>query len=225
MKFEYLLFNLIVFAVPLALSFERRIHFVDKWRHAFPAIILAAIPYWIWETLATGRHWRFHEEHTLGFRIGALPVEECLSFITVPFAALFVWEVLNHYIKPRRSEGLQYFGLVLCLSPVRGLLFFFSGREYTGLVFIALGTAAILDLILHTRLFTQRNVLFYGAFLAILTLAGSGYLTARPIVLYSEPYLLGVRIGSIPLEDFGYILSLILLVTVLYEKLKARGRA
>lgn len=225
MKFEYLLFNLAVLLGPLAMSFEKQIHFVRRWRHAFAAIFIVAVPFWIWDALATGRHWRFNEKYTLGLQIAGLPLEELLFFITVPFAALFVWETINFYVAPRPSDGLQYFGFVLCLSPLRGIFFLISGQEYTGMVFIALGAAAILDWVLHTGLFAQRNLLVYLGALAFFILLFNGYLTARPVVLYDEQYQLGWRVGTIPIEDFGYGFALILLVTLVYEKLKKRGHA
>jgi hypothetical protein len=40
------------------------------------------------------------------------------------------------------------------------------------------------------------------------------------VVLYGEAYQLGWRVGTIPIEDFGYGISLIFLVTVFYEKFK-----
>ncbi len=225
MKLEYLLLNFFILLGPLAMSFESQIRFVRKWRFAAPAILLVAVPYLIWDALVTGRHWWFNEKYTLAFRLFNLPLEEWLFFLTVPFAALFIWEVINFHIKPRPSPWLQYCGFVLCLSPIRGFLFFFSGKEYTGLTFIALGATAILDLILHTRLFAQRNLLFYLAALTLFISICNSYLTARPVVLYGEQYQLGLRLGTIPIEDFGYGFALILLVTILYEKFKAISHA
>jgi lycopene cyclase domain-containing protein len=50
----------------------------------------------------------------------------------------------------------------------------------------------------------------------------NGYLTWRPVVLYGEAYQLGLRIYTIPIEDFGYGYALILLCRILYEFLKRR---
>ena len=50
----------------------------------------------------------------------------------------------------------------------------------------------------------------------------NGYLTWRPVVLYSEAYQLNIRIFTIPIEDFGYGYALILLCTILYEYFNRR---
>ncbi len=44
------------------------------------------------------------------------------------------------------------------------------------------------------------------------------YLTALPIVEYNKNLVLGIRIGSIPIEDFGYLLVVVLLGPALLER-------
>jgi len=38
-----------------------------------------------------------------------------------------------------------------------------------------------------------------------------------PIVLYNESLILQIRLGTIPLEDFGYLIAVILLTPSLFE--------
>jgi len=224
-KIEYLLLNLLILIGPLLMSFEKQIHFVDKWRYAWPAIVIVAVPYLIWDSLVTGAHWWFNEKYTLNFRLASLPVEEWLFFITVPFASIFVWEVIAFYYQRNRKLHL--------MRPVRyalyslqlfGLIFFARGKEYTGLMLIFLGAAAIVDRVLKTNLFLQTRLFVYLAVLIGFILIFNGYLTGRPVVLYGEAYQLGIRIGTIPIEDFGYGLSLILLATIFYEKFKTAAK-
>jgi lycopene cyclase domain-containing protein len=42
--------------------------------------------------------------------------------------------------------------------------------------------------------------------LALAMLIFDGYLTALPIVLYNSKSVLAFRLGSIPLEDFSYLI-------------------
>jgi lycopene cyclase domain-containing protein len=224
LKFEYLLLNFLILAGPLCMSFEKQVRFVRNWRHALPAIALVALPFLVWDALVTGRHWRFNPDYTLAARIAGLPLEECLFFFTVPFAALFMWETIKFYLPFKHSAGLQYAGYILLLGAVRGLVLVYHGKEYTGLVLIALACAALLDILLETKLFSQTRLLVFLAALFVVTCIFNGYLTARPVVLYEEQYQLGVRLGTIPIEDFGYGIALVLLTTSVYEKLKARAR-
>jgi lycopene cyclase domain-containing protein len=94
--------------------------------------------------------------------------------------------------------------------------------EYTLLTALALLIAILLDWqILRTGLVKTRR--FWLTVLAILPgkLLLNGYLTAEPIVSYHKPYYLGIRVGSIPVEDFFYMLSIVLFVLSLWEKLKS----
>lgn len=225
MKAEYFLFNLFVIAGPLIMSFEKRIFFFSKWRYAFPAIALVAAPFILWDALVTGRHWQFNSAYTFDFRFAGLPVEEWLFFFTVPFAALFVWEVIASYLPDHKSAAAQYLGILLLLCPLPGMVALAHGKEYTALVLIFLGLAATLDYLLQTRLFQRQRILFYLAATVGMNLICNSYLTARPVVLYEERYQLGMRLGTIPLEDFGYGFALILLATVFYERFKSRAHA
>jgi len=220
-KAEYLLLNLIILAGPLLMSFERQIHFVDKWRYAWPAIIMVSIPYLIWDSLVTGAHWWFNEKYTLDFRLAGLPMEEWLFFFTVPFAALFIWEVIGFYYRRDRDIAVMR-PLRHALYPLQllGLIFFAQGKEYTGLMLIFLGAAIIVDRILKTDLLLRTKFYIYLLTLIGVILVFNGYLTARPVVLYGEAYQLGWRIGTIPFEDFGYGISLVFWATILYEKLQ-----
>jgi lycopene cyclase domain-containing protein len=51
----------------------------------------------------------------------------------------------------------------------------------------------------------------------------NGYLTSRPIVLYGTGFFLGLRLGTIPLEDFMFGFSMIALSVVLWEYFRTRS--
>jgi lycopene cyclase domain-containing protein len=224
-KYEYLLLNFAILLGPLAMSFEKQIRFVAKWRHALPAILIVAVPYLIWDASVTGRHWWFNERYTLDFRLAGLPVEEWLFFFTVPFAGLFVWEVIAHYFPKRTMPRLQSIRAALCFLPLPGIMLFAAGKEYTGLVLIFLGAVMALDRALNTHLVLQNRGLIYLAAVLIFILIFNTYLTWRPVVLYDERYQLGIRLGTIPVEDFGYGISHLLLAAIVYEKLRGRCNA
>lgn len=225
MKYEYLLLNFAIVLGPLAMSFEKQIRFVAKWRHAFTAIVVVAIPYLIWDASVTGRHWWFNERYTLPFRVAGLPVEECFFFFTVPFACLFVWEVVAHYFRTRTIARMQLMRAALYFLPLPGIMLFAAGKEYTGLVLVFLGTAALLDRAMRTDLLLQSRLWIFLAGVLALVLIFNTYLTWRPVVVYAGQYQLGFRIGTIPIEDFVYGISHQLAVVIVYEKLKGRRRA
>jgi len=77
-----------------------------------------------------------------------------------------------------------------------------------------------MDKLLKVDLLLRPRTYLYLAIVSALTLVFNGYLTARPIVLYDESYQLDYRILTIPIEDFGYAFTLMLLNAMLYEKLR-----
>ncbi|MDZ7344592.1 MAG: lycopene cyclase domain-containing protein [candidate division KSB1 bacterium] len=107
--------------------------------------------------------------------------------------------------------------------PVLGAMFLVSGKEYTGLMLIFLGAAVVSDRLLRTHLVVQKRTWLYFAGLLVCIFLFNGYLTGRPVVLYDEQYQLGIRLGTIPVEDFGYGFSHLLLTTIIYERIKMQA--
>lgn len=62
-----------------------------------------------------------------------------------------------------------------------------------------------------------RILLTLTAVMLLLMLIFDTYLTALPIVEYNKNLVLGVYIGSIPLEDISYLLVVVILVPSLFE--------
>ncbi len=218
MKFEYLLFNLIVLVGPTVAHFNPEINQISQGRLKLRTNGIVMIPYIIWDVLVTGSHWQFNEAYTLDFRLFGLPIEEWLFFITVPFGCLLVWETL-----PRLGQlkSLRHVRTALYATLPGGIWVFSTGRQYTGLVLCCFGFVAVADILLRTDLFLQPKTYLYLAIVSILILVFNGYLTARPVVLYGETYQSGYRILTIPVEDFGYGFTLMLSNAIIYEILKA----
>jgi len=224
MKCEYLIFNLLVIAGPVAATVGRRAERVARWPAVLLSVVLAMIPYVIWDALVTNRHWSFSESYTLGVRVAGLPIEEWLFFVTVPSASLFIWEGLSARFEIKETARLQTVRVLLGLGIPVGALVFATGKEYTGLALIAVGIVAVLDRLLAANLLLQARTYLFLLIVCGLVLLFNGYLTARPVVIYNASYQLGVRVVTIPIEDFLYGLSLMFLNALVYEKIRNRMR-
>ena len=225
MKWEYLIFNAVILAGPLLYSFDDEIRFVQHWKSAFFGIIAGLVPFIIWDALVAERHWWFNESFTSGLTIAGLPLGEWLFFITVPFACLFVWEIITHRKELNQLNSLKLIYYVLFAGMGVGIWAFVSGLEYTGLVLIALSVVALLDMFMNSYILLQSRTYLFLAIVAGFVLVFNGYLTARPVVLYGEQYQLSFRIITIPIEDFFYGFSLLLLNVIVYEKFRRRIHA
>jgi len=93
-------------------------------------------------------------------------------------------------------------------------------KEYT-----LLGVISVIFTVLIDRL-TKVNILKKrGFYLFLLVILGfkflvNGYLTQTNIVMYNPEYFLGLRLGSIPLEDFLFGFSLVSLAIIFWEFFK-----
>jgi lycopene cyclase domain-containing protein len=219
MRWEYLIFNIIIVSGPVFLSFIRSVHYFKKWKYAFMAIIPVLIPFTIWDSMVTGRHWWFNPEYVSGLYIAGLPLGEWLFFVSVPFSVLFIWEIFSVKTEHRISEKLKIIKFLLMCLSIFGIVFWFMGKEYTALVLFALSITGFVDWRLKTEVLARPNTYIYLSIVFLLNLVFNGYLTARPIVLYDAQYQLNFRIYTVPVEDVFYGFALILLNTSLYEKI------
>lgn len=218
----YLYLNIFTILFPLLLSFDRKVAFYKSWFALFPAILLNAVFFIAWDVWFT-KHgiWGFNEAYLTGIYIFNLPLEEILFFITVPYACVFIYDVLNAYI---RKDMLRPYakGIAVGLLVILPLIAIFNmERLYTSITFSLL---AIMHLV-HLKFFNNKVLgRFYLAYLVHLVpfLLVNGILTYLPIVWYNDNYNLGLRIVSIPIEDTMYSMLMLLLTITLYEGIRSR---
>jgi lycopene cyclase domain-containing protein len=90
-------------------------------------------------------------------------------------------------------------------------------KEYTILSVISVFVVFVLDQILKTKLFSARKFwIFWGIMFVIISII-NGYLTWRPIVTYGSGFYLGIRLFTIPIEDFLYGFSLLTGNIIIWE--------
>jgi lycopene cyclase domain-containing protein len=220
----YLYLKLFTLFFPFVLSFDKRVHFYTNWRYLFPAMAVNAGVFIAWDSLfARIGIWGFNPGYLVGIDVFGLPLEEVLFFVTVPYACVFIYEVLNAYVRRDwlRPSATAISRLLIGLLVVLGLIFL--PRLYTSV------TCFFLSLVLTGHLLLFRNKVlgrFYLAYLVHLIpfLLINGVLTAIPIVWYNNAYNLGIRLYSIPVEDAAYSMAMLLLTITVYEWLKQKHR-
>lgn len=224
----YLLLNILTIAIPLLLSFDKKVHFHTYWRYFFPAMIITLAIFIIWDVIFTSHGvWGFNERYLTGVDLFGLPLEEYLFFITVPYASVFTLYVMAEYFPRIRLRDGQI--LLVSLVLIAFLLVMAAihmNRAYTAVNFIF--SAGLVGWVC----FTSRKSLsqFYIGYLVILLPFGlvNGILTGsfieEPVVWYNDLENLGIRLGTIPIEDIFYGMSLILMNHYLTESFQKRRR-
>jgi lycopene cyclase domain-containing protein len=97
-------------------------------------------------------------------------------------------------------------------------------KEYTILAVASALFVVWLDHKLKTNVLRRRIFWVFLAVMYFFKTIVNGYLTWRPIVIYGEPFYFGIRLGTIPIEDYVYGFSLVTLSIVLWEYLMNRSQ-
>jgi lycopene cyclase domain-containing protein len=204
---------------PMALSFDKRVHFVSKWKWAFLAAIIVAIPYLIWDEIFTQQlFWGFNEKYLVDLNIGSLPIEEVSFFIVVPFACTFIYECVKYYF---RNLNLTVFNTIFWV------LFFvyaiFVGEAGMGCwyttVAIGLGLILILFFFITRKKHPFIPLTFLFSMLPFFLVNGilTGSFLKEPIVWYNSSQFSQLRAFTIPLEDVVYGFGLIVLNILVFK--------
>ncbi|RCH55613.1 lycopene cyclase domain-containing protein [Mucilaginibacter hurinus] len=222
MKYTYLLINFLTVLFPIILSFDKRVAFYKSWRFIWPGMAITGLVFLFWDILFTVKGvWSFNPEYITGIALAGLPLEEILFFLTVPFACIFIYACLNYYVKWQISIRLTRIisNLVLILSLFALILYY--DRVYTAVTF---GLLFILVAYLQFGLKANWLSRFYMAYIVSLIpfYIVNGILTGLPVVLYNDAENLGIRAGTIPLEDHFYSMALLMMNIAFFEYFKQR---
>jgi lycopene cyclase domain-containing protein len=226
-KWLYLLLNAMTISVPLIRSFEPRINFYSKWKALFAAIFLVGAFFIVWDVLFTMHGvWGFNPKYLSGIYIFHLPLGEWLFFVTVPYACVFIYEVLNYFWpnSPTADKISKYITLFL-IGLSAAIVIAFISRAYPFWNFLFLG---LFLLFLHFylrpiwmgKLYRAYAVGLIGFFLVNGILTGTGI--EEQVVWYNSFEIIGIRFGTIPFEDGFYGFLLIAMVVTLYEYFKKK---
>ena len=225
-NYLYLILNIFTISFPLVRSFENRVQYAKNWYALFPAILATGIFFLVWDHWFTIIGvWEFNPRYLIGVYFFELPLEEWLFFLTVPFACIFIYEVLNYFVKKD-----VFAPVVKPLTIVLILLFLVIGlsnldKWYTSVNFIV----AAFTLAIHYFLFKGKYLgRFYLTYLVSLIpfLIVNGILTGsfidEQVVKYNDLENLSIRIFTIPIEDTVYSMTLLLMNISIYEKIKSK---
>ena len=221
----YTAINLLVLAVPLALSFDRKVAFWRKWPSVAIAILAVVLVFGVWDSWMASRGiWGFNPEHAGMWRFLHLPLGEWLFFVCVPYACLFVLACVRSYVPdrawslPRKVVVLVAFGFLVLALRFRDLGYTWSVFLSAGLALVAL--EACVPATIRSKNFWVALGLTYLPFGIV-----NGVLTGLPIVLYDDAQNLAFRVGPIPVEDFFFSFSMLALAVLVQDGVeRRRGR-
>jgi lycopene cyclase domain-containing protein len=206
--------------IPFSLSFDRKVAFYTRWKALFPATLITAAIFITWDIYFT-RHnvWWFNKDFVTGFYIAGLPVEEWLFFIIIPYCCIFIYEVSKAYIKKEWKNFIFPLNITLLIFFL-GITILNIGRIYTAVNFGMAAAMIGLQFILKSGKTYLFHFYIAYAISIIPFLLVNGVLTSLPVVGYNNDENLAIRIYTIPVEDFAYLVNLLLMNLNLYEFFK-----
>ena len=222
-KFTYALLLAGSVLIPFILSFDKKVAFFRNWKYLFPATLITAAVFIIWDIYFTKHNvWWFNKDFVTGLFIQGLPVEEWLFFIIIPYCCIFIYEVSRAYLKK------EWKGFIIPVNIILFIIFLVItlvniDRIYTAVNF---GMATF---IIGPQFFlkTHKTWMFHFYVAYALSLIPfflvNGVLTSMPVVGYNDEENLAMRIYTIPVEDFAYLVNLLLMNLTLYEFFKSRS--
>ncbi len=242
LSYAYLYVDLFCLAGPFFLSFHKSVSFYKNFKPLFVGLLAVFAIYIPWDILFT--HWgiwNFNSTYTLAPRWFLLPIEEWLFFIAVPFACVFSFECVRYFKKSPPSDTFtkisSYFialvaGAVCVFAGYKGLWYTFSATLFcTGILIFHiirktnyLGYFLYSWIILLIPFFISNGVLTGLDFYKYDLINTSKVEISESIVRYNNQYNLGIRIWSVPIEDFFYGLAMVLLTLTPYEYYRLKGK-
>ena len=242
-SYAYILVDLFCLAGPFLLSFHKSVAFYKNFKALFIGLLVMFTVYLPWDILFT--HWgiwNFNATYTLHYRWFLLPLEEWLFFVAVPFACVFTFECVRHLKKTAptttftkiASSTIVIAATIFCIyGGSKELWYTFSASLLClGLLIFHmlrktpyLGYFLFAWMILLIPFFISNGILTGLHFYKYSLINTSEVDITEAIVRYNNNFNLGIRIWSVPIEDFFYGLAMVLLTLTPYEYFRLKGKA
>ena len=203
-------------------------HFIQHWKAYFTSIIAVGIIFILWDIyFAYQNVWGFNDQYLIGFRILKLPLEEWLFFLLIPYASVFIHYALKYFFPVIQLENKTTKWITYVLFLVGLLITVFNYDKMYTFVCVGIFTILMLLQIIFEWKYAQR---FYLSFIIIfipfffVNSALTGSYSEKPVVFYDNTENLGIRLGTIPVEDSFYCFALLYSITLVFEYLKNKKK-
>ena len=209
----YLLLNLGSISVPFLYSFHPRLQLHKRFLWIFISILLTMVIFIPWDVIFTMHEiWGFNDTYFLGIKFLSLPLEEWLFFICIPFACVFTHYALLLYFPNLKAYKAATKGLVLVLYFCYLFCCCNYDKWYTVINFSLAIPLTVLVYKYNTKLLQHFFLTFLVMLIPFFIVNGilTGSFIDNQVVWYNNAENLGIRMGTIPVEDSIYAYTMIL---------------
>lgn len=201
-------------------------HFIQYWKAFFSAILLVGLFFIAWDIYFTyEKVWGFNDEYLIGFRIFNMPLEEYLFFLLIPYASVFIHYSLEYFIpKVILNEGITKWITYVLFVVSFSVAVLNYDKIYTVCSFGLFALLMLLQIIYKwkdARRFYLSFIIIYIPFYFVNN-ALTGNYSENPVVFYDDTENLGIRVGTMPLEDSFYCFTLLYSIVLVFEYFKRK---
>jgi lycopene cyclase domain-containing protein len=172
-----------------------------------------------WDVIFTIKGiWGFNEDYLVGINLFHLPIEEWLFFICIPYACVFTHHTITKsFPKFELSKRWTQIVYYLILSFLFFSIVMNYDKWYTLVNYLYLAILLLIVYTIHIRLLSKFFITFLIILIPFFFINGilTGSFIESPIVWYNDNENMGIRLGTIPLEDAFYAFGMLL--TVLFS--------
>lgn len=234
--YYYIILDVACILFPFLFSFRKVLPVYRQWKKIAAGTLLMMLIFIPWDAAFTVFDiWEFNDEYTIGIRFLHLPIEEWLFFICIPYACTFTYLCFKYFF-PEQPFGNAHKYISLSLITICLVLaIFFWNHAYTSITSVVCATLIGLHVwkwksnymgwfylswsILLIPFFISNGILTGLHFWSYPFINTSPELVTDYIVGYNNQHNLGLRIWSVPADDFFYGLTMVLIVVTVLEKM------
>ena len=209
----YLLLLLGSISIPFLLSFDKKVAFYRHWPAMLPSILITGAFFAVFDIYFAARGiWGFNARYHSGIVLAHLPLEEWLFFIFIPYASIFIHFVLKAYFPGMalkdKTTRIITFTLILILAAA---IIAEHDKVYSVTYFSLMALVLLISLFQNGKILNTLYISFLVILIPFIMVNGilTGSLIEGEVVWYNPDEITGVRLITIPVEDFAYGFSLI----------------
>jgi len=224
MNYTYLLTDLILLLLPVALFSTKKMEFARNSKFIILSVLINVFVFSIpTEFLTQLKVIVFNPPYLTGMTLWELPIEELLFSLILPLAGTAIYIFLNIRYPDNTADKYSLAVSNIMLGICIAMLYFGYTKLYTVFTF-----AILLIFIVYVEYVNKIRFMyrFYRAFLVSLIPFYFAYavLTSVPVIQYNTKETLDFNLVYIPFETHFYFMGMLLLSIFLYEVFKARAR-
>ena len=220
-NYWYLLILFVMAAVTMFLFIKKTIVFFTELKYMIPAIIFSGAIFILLNIrlLETGII-SFNYNYLTGKNILSLPIEEWLFLLLISLFSFSVYILVNVNLANFEKPNL-FLAISVILLLVFGFEAWFSREKLVPFFIFFLLTIYFGYTIFRNRFKLHLSKFYVSYGIAVVPFfLFKGILYSLPVILYNNEHILGIRLFSVPIEEFGFFFLLMLINITIFEYLR-----